>query len=101
MRLVAIVDDLMDRSRVSGALPDAEFVRDPARCTGADVVVIDLVRHAGDVKAARAAAPHARILAFGPHVDEAAFAQARVDGADAVVARSAFFRDPGAAVTDA
>ncbi len=40
----------------------------------------------------RAAAPGARIVAFGPHVDTEGLAQARRDGADAVLPRSRFFR---------
>ena len=99
MRVVALVDDLMDRSKVSSAFPDAQFARDAAAADGADVVIVDLVRHGGAVEALRAAAPGARLVAFGPHVDAAALARARDDGADVVVARSVFFRDPVATVT--
>ena len=70
----------------------------PASCGGADVVVVDLARHGDAVAAVRAAAPAARIVAFGPHVDTAALAAAERDGADIVVARSEFFRDPAAAI---
>jgi len=99
MRVVALVDDLMDRSKVSSAFPGAQFARDEAAAGGADVVIVDLARHGGAVGALRATAPGARLVAFGPHVDDAAFARARDDGADVVVARSVFFRDPAAAVT--
>lgn len=95
--IVALVPDLMDRSRVSAALPDARFTRDIADCAGADVVLVDLARHAGDIVAVRAVAPAALIVAFGPHVDDDALAQARADGADAVLARSKFFADVAAA----
>jgi hypothetical protein len=37
-------------------------------------------------------------VAFGPHVDDAALDRARSQGADLVIARSRFFRDPLAAV---
>jgi hypothetical protein len=47
----------------------------------------------------RAAAPDARIVAFGPHVDTALLEQATRDGADAVLPRSRFFQDPTAALT--
>ncbi|MET0628891.1 MAG: DNA-binding response regulator [Acidimicrobiia bacterium] len=94
-----MVDDLMDRSRVSAAIDGVTFTRDPASCADADVVIIDVARHGGAISAARSAAPSARIVAFGPHVDDATLAQAGVDGADAVLARSVFFRDPDAAVT--
>ena len=69
MRVVAITTDLMDRSRISGAIDGVEFARDAAACAGADVVVIDLARSAALVAPVRAAAPDARIVAFGPHVD--------------------------------
>ena len=94
-----MVGDLMDRSRISAASPDAAFVADAAECSGADVVVVDLSRHADDVASIRAQAPRARIVAFGPHVDGALLERARKDGADAVLARSQFFHDPEAALS--
>jgi hypothetical protein len=96
MRVYALVSDLMDRSRISGAIPGVEFARDAGACAGADVVLVDLARFGADVAAVRAAAPVARLVCFGPHVDTSG-AQAAVDaGADLVVPRSQFFRDPGA-----
>ena len=97
-RVVAFVDDLMDRSKLSAAVPQCEFVRTAAECDGAEVVVVDLARHADAVAAIRAAAPAARLVAFGPHVDDRLLAAARADGADVVLARSQFFRSPSAAV---
>ena len=99
MNVVAYVSDLMDRSKVQAAVAGATFVRDPAAAAGADVVVVDLARFAGVVAAVRVAAPGARIVAFGPHVDDVLLEEARAAGADAVMARSQFFRDPAAAVT--
>jgi hypothetical protein len=98
VKIVAMMTDLMDRSRVSAVVPGVEFTTDPAACTDADVVVIDLARHAGGVVAARVAAPTARIVAFGPHVDDELLAQAGRDGADVVLPRSRFFQDPAAAL---
>ena len=98
MRIVAITSDLMDRSRISGAVDGVEFARDAAACSGADVVVIDLARDAALVAAVRAAAATARIVAFGPHVDTDVLEQATRDGADAVLPRSKFFLDPAAAL---
>jgi hypothetical protein len=98
MRIVVLSTDLMDRSRITAALADAEFAQGPSGVAGADVVVIDLARHAAAVAEVRAASPGARIVAFGPHVDTAALERARVDGADVVLARSRFFQDPVAAV---
>ena len=98
MKLVALVGDLMDRSRVSGVVPEVEFATEPAACAGADVVVVDLARYADAVAAVRAAAPDARIVAFGSHVDSDLLERARRDGADAVLPRSRFFQDPAAAI---
>jgi DNA-binding NarL/FixJ family response regulator len=98
VRVVALVSDLMDRSRVSGAMPDVVFASDPAASTDADVVIVDLARHADAVAAVRASAPSARIIAFGPHVDDDLLQRARADGATLVLPRSQFFRDPAAAV---
>ena len=103
--IVALVPDLMDRSRVSAALPDTRFLRDVGDCAGdcadATVVLVDLARHGSDVAALRAATPSARIVAFGPHVDDDALARARADGADAVLPRSRFFTDVAAAAAGA
>jgi hypothetical protein len=99
LRIVALVPDLMDRSRVSAAIANVEFARDVDASTGADVVIVDLARHAGAVGALRAALPDAWIVAFGPHVEEEAAATARAAGADVVWPRSRFFRDPTAALS--
>jgi len=98
VRIVAITGDLMDRSRISGALDGVEFARDADACSGADVVVVDLARDAALVTAVRAAAPGARIVAFGPHVDTEVLDRARHDGADVVLPRSKFFQDPASAL---
>lgn len=94
----ALVGDLMDRSRLAAAVPAVAFLDAPEACAGAAVVVVELTGHGHAVGAVRAAAPGARIVAFGPHVDEAALAAARAAGADVVLPRSRFFRDPAAAV---
>jgi DNA-binding NarL/FixJ family response regulator len=99
VRVVAFVADLMDRSRISGSLPDVTFASDPASARDADVVVVDLARFASLVVALRAASRTARIVAFGAHVDTAALEQAIRDGADLALPRSKFFRDPAAAFT--
>ena len=88
----------MDRSRIAAALPDAELVNDEAGTEGAELVVIDLSRHAAAVADVRRRCPTARIVAYGSHVDEGTLEEARTAGADAVLPRSRFFRDPAAAV---
>jgi DNA-binding NarL/FixJ family response regulator len=98
VRIVALVGDLMDRSRISAAVPDATFATEPTGTQDADVVVIDLGRQAAAVPAVRRLRPDAWIVAFGSHVDEAVLATATDDGADRVLPRSRFFQDPAAAV---
>ena len=88
----------MDRSRLSGAVPGVRFAADASVCAGADVVVVDLDRYAAAIADVRSVAPRARIVAYGPHVDEQLLRRARADGADAAVARSRLFRDPLAAL---
>ena len=95
MRIVALVDDLMDRSRLQAAVADVELVADPDAAAGADCVVVDLGRHADAVARVRSVAPATRIVAFGAHVDDATLDAAAADGADVVLPRSRFFRDPG------
>jgi hypothetical protein len=94
--VAAFVDDLMDRSRLTSATPGTRFVATVEAANGADVVVVDLARHADVVRAVRAQSTTVRIVCFGPHVDEAAAEAASRDGADAVLPRSRFFRDPAA-----
>ena len=72
--------------------------RDRTTVGDADVIIVDLGAHGADVAPLHAERPAARIVAYGAHVDESALATARVAGADRVLARSRFFRDPAAAV---
>jgi len=98
VRVCALVSDLMDRSRIGGAISSVEFVRDAAACAGADVVLVDLARFGSEVGSVRKAAPDARVVCFGPHVDESGAEAAVRAGADVVLPRSRFFRDPAAAI---
>jgi hypothetical protein len=96
--VAALVSDLMDRSRITAAVADVRFIRRVDDAPPADVVILDLARHGDDVGALRTLLPQARIVAFGPHVDEAAANAARQNGADLVFPRSRFFHDPAAAL---
>jgi hypothetical protein len=98
VRVVALVGDLLDRSKIAGAVPDTHFAVSPDDCAGADVVVIDVKAHPKTVGPARRRAPAARIVAYGRHDNPAALETARADGADAALPRSRFFRDPAAAI---
>jgi len=99
VKTVALVTDLMDRSKIGAALTDVAFAAAPDDCVDAELVVVDLGSHSDDVAAVRKVAPSARIVAFGRHDNPEALARAREDGADEALPRSRFFRDPGRAVT--
>ena len=87
-RVVAVTTDLMDRSKISGAIAGIRVVRPGAEIGDADVVLVDLGL-AGALDAAVASG--ARVIAYGSHVDEDALAAARTAGAEAMP-RSLFFR---------
>jgi hypothetical protein len=101
VNVVALVDDMMDRTRLSAQLPDVTFASEPARCAGATVVVVDAERRGSAIAEIRAVAPSAAVVAFGPHVDDEVLATARADGAALAIPRSRFFRDPAAAIRSA
>jgi len=97
--VVALVRDLMDRSKIQGSITGVKFPSTIADCAGADVVIIDLAQNADAIGAVAEAEPNAKILGFGSHVDTESLEAARGAGAHLVMARSQFFRDPLAAVT--
>lgn len=86
--IVAVTTDLMDRSKITGALADVRVVRPGADLGDPDVVLVDLTLP-GALDAA--VATGARVLAYGSHVDEATLTMARDAGAEAMP-RSVFFR---------
>jgi len=94
VRVCALVSDLMDRSKISAAIPDVGFMLDG----NADVVIVDIARNPQVVAEIRAETPGVRIVCYGPHVDDEAADAARAFGADVVMPRSRFFRDPAAAI---
>jgi DNA-binding NarL/FixJ family response regulator len=94
VRVCALVSDLMDRSKITSAIPEVVFTLDAT----ADVVIVDIARSAQLVPEIRAEMPATRIVCFGPHVDDEAADAARAAGADVVLPRSRFFRDPAAAI---
>lgn len=96
--VAAFVPDLMDRSRISAAVPGVVFVRTAAELAGihADVVVLDAARPGAlDVVGQLAG----RVVAFGSHVDTELLDAARAAGVSEVLARSAFFRRLPAVIT--
>ena len=101
--VVALVGDLMDRSRLDALgeiawASSAETAANLATDTGADTVVVDIARYGSQIRALRDLAPALFIVAFGSHVDATALADARSAGADRVLPRSRFFADPVAAL---
>lgn len=88
VQVVAITTELMDRSKITGALPGVRVVRPGADIGAADVVLVDLALPGALEQAVDTGA---RVLAYGSHVDEATLASARATGAEAMP-RSLFFR---------
>lgn len=94
-RLVALVPDLMDRSRISAGLATVDFLAGPVALADLgplDVVLVDLGR-AGVLQAVAGCA--AQVVGFVSHVDEDLAQQARSAGVAEVLARSVFFRRLG------
>ena len=95
-RVVALVPDLMDRSRLGAVEAEITFASSPAAlaaaAAGADVVVVDLSRP-GALDAVRGL--DARIIGFAPHVERELLEAAAEAGCDEVLPRSAFFRRVG------
>jgi hypothetical protein len=101
MKVVAHVPDLMDRSKVRAAFPEAVLVNRATdlagAALGADLVLVDLSRPgvlaavAGLAGPVGPAGPSRRVVGFASHVDEATLADARGAGVEAL-ARSVFFR---------
>jgi hypothetical protein len=83
--------DLMDRSRIAAAIPDAVFVRavDELASTPARLVLLDVSRPGALDVVPRVTAP---VVAFGSHVDDALLSAARAAGCRDVLPRSRFFR---------
>lgn len=90
--VVALVPDLMDRSRL-GTDPRVSFVRtvDELLSEPRRVAFVDLDR-CDDEQLSLLAAAVPVTIGFGPHVDDARLAAASAAGFDDVMARSVFFR---------
>ena len=92
--VAAYTPDLMDRSKISAAVPGCRFVARPEALVGlagTDVILVDLSKKGvldvlGDVVASGA-----RVLAYGAHVDKQLLATAEAAGCTEVLPRSQFF----------
>lgn len=96
-RVLALSADLMDRSKISAAFPQAEIVRLVAERSLDDValLLVDL-NIDGAIDVIDLAVAHGiRVVAYGSHVDSLGIIDAGTAGADAMP-RSVFFRRIGA-----
>lgn len=106
-RVVALVRDLMFGSRVRAAVPGAVVAQNWGRvldAVGPDtrLVIVEL-EAAGSLELIPelpGRAPEARVVAFGPHVQEELLASAREAGAE-VLPRGAFVKRLPALVAEA
>jgi hypothetical protein len=105
MKIVALIPDLMDKSRLSSQ-PGAhqiEFVGSaallPIVAAGADLVLVDLSRPGvAEVLTAVVESSH-RVIGFAPHVEDETMAWALSVGVE-VLPRSRFFRRAAELLTD-
>ena len=96
MKVAAYTPDLMDRSRITSALPGAEirYVGNPEALVGLagiDVIVVDLSKKGVLDALPGIVASGTRLLAYGSHVDRKLLDAAREAGVDEVLPRSKFF----------
>ena len=93
MRTVALIPDLMDRSRLGSH--QIEFVGSaallPIVAAGADLVLVDLSRPGVDEVLELVVEAAGRVVGFAPHVEDERMALAVSLGAE-VLPRSRFFR---------
>ena len=99
MKVAAYVPDLMDRSKVAAAAPEATFVARPDELASveADLVVLDLTRP-GVIDVIPLV--RARTLGFCRHTMRDVIAAAEEAGCDRVLVRSEFFADIAGALDD-
>ena len=92
-RVAVYTPDLMDRSKISAALPEARFVGQPEALVGLadiDVAIVDL-RQPRVLAVLPDLAAAVTVVAYGSHVDRKRLEAAEAAGCQTVLARSAFF----------
>jgi DNA-binding NarL/FixJ family response regulator len=109
MDVLYLTGDLLFSSRVSGAAANlgiplqicgsVDKLLESASNADCRLVFLDLTLAGVDLQAAvpaiRAKLPQAKIVAYGPHVHEAALAAAKAAGCDEVLSRGQFDREFG------
>ena len=96
MNVAAYTPDLMDRSRITSALPNAEirYVGSPdalVGLAGIDLIVVDLSKKGVLDALPGIVESGTRLVAYGIHVDKKLLDAARDAGVDEVLPRSKFF----------
>jgi CheY-like chemotaxis protein len=97
MKVVALVPDLMDRSKVRAAFPEAALVARAEQlveaASGADLVLVDLQRPGvlETLTAWKTEGGNTRVVGFASHVEGEVLAAAEHAGVEALP-RSVFFR---------
>lgn len=98
-RIVALSADLMDRSKIAAAYPDAKLVRSASAlvetATDAELVIVDLHRAGAVELLGDLVAVAGRVVAYGSHVDTDVLDAARAAGCTEVLPRSRFFATLG------
>ena len=93
--VAAYTPDLMDRSKISAAIPGCRFVARPEALVGlaaTEVILVDLSKRGVLEALPDIVAGGARVIAYGSHVDKKLLAAAEAAGCTEVLPRSQFFR---------
>jgi len=100
-RVVAYTPDLMDRSKISAALPGCRFVTRPEALVGlaeVDAVIVDLSKRGVLEILAAVVGGGVAVVAYGSHVDKPLLSAAEAAGCMTVLPRSKFFAGVAQAV---
>ena len=92
--VAAYTPDLMDRSKISAAVPACRFVARPAALVGlaaVDVIFVDLSKRGVLEALPDIVASGCRVVGYGSHVDHKLLAAAESAGVAEVLPRSKFF----------
>ncbi len=98
-RIAIWTRDLIDTSQLKALIPQLETANNIEAVITAAIIIINLEEFGPIITEIRSRAPAAFIIAYGPHVDIESAEAARVAGADRVLPRSRFFRDPLSAIS--
>lgn len=94
MNVAAYTPDLMDRSKISAAVPGCRFVARPEALVGLadiDLVLVDLSKKGVLDVIPGIVDGGVRLIAYGSHVDKDLLASATAAGCTEVLPRSKFF----------